>query len=46
MVHSLSILPQYYEKLNLKSITSRDITIKAFSNEVLQKKLDCIRVFS
>ena len=52
MVHSLPILPQQssyinpelYEKLNLKSIASRDVTIKVFSNQVLQEKLDYARV--
>ena len=32
------------EKLNLKSIASRDITIRVFGIQVLQEKLDCIRV--
>ena len=52
MVHSLPILPrqssyinpELYEKLNLKSIASRDVTIKVFGNQVLQEKLDYARV--
>ena len=52
MVHSLPILPrqssyinpELCEKLNLKSIASRDVTIKVFGNQVLQEKLDYARV--
>ena len=52
MVHSLPILPrqssyinpELYEKLNLKSIAFRDVTIKVFGNQVLQEKLDYARV--
>ena len=32
------------EKLNLKPFAFRDVTIKGFGNQVLQEKLDCVRV--
>ena len=38
------ITPKLCDKLNLKSIASRDVTIKVFGNQVLQEKLDCVRV--
>ena len=36
--------PKLCEKLNLNPITSRDVTIIDFDNQVLQGKLDCVRV--
>ena len=38
------ISPKLCEKLNSKSIASRDITINVFGNQVLKEKLDCVRV--
>ena len=38
------ITPKLCEKLNLKSIASRDVTVKVFGDQVLQGKLDCIRL--
>ena len=39
------ITPKLCEKLNLKSITSRDVTIKVFVKQILQEKLDYVRVY-
>ena len=41
-LRSSNISPKFCEKL--KSIASRDITIKGFVNWVSQEKLDCVRV--
>ena len=38
------VTPKLYEKLNLKFIASRQITIKVFVNHVLQEKLAFVRV--
>ena len=45
MVDSLPTLLQNCEKLKLKSIASCDTTLKVFCNLVLQKQLDCVKVY-
>ena len=38
------ITPSLREKLKLKSINSRDVTMKIFNNQVVNEKLDIVRV--
>ena len=43
MVQSSYITPKLCGKLHLKSIASRDITIKVFGHQVLHKEtIDCV----